>query len=83
MLKLLFFRYSDEYGLISPQYLEHVNLLSLDDGRKYRRFFRQLFNIDRLSDPVKLSSRIVAVSVCLFGKKIYYFFFLFSILKLY
>lgn len=62
--------------------MEHVNLLSLDDGRKYRRFFRQLLNFDRLSDPVKLSSRIVTVSVCLFGKTIHYYFFLiFIILK--
>jgi hypothetical protein len=66
------FRYEnfDLYGgsdIISSEYIESTNLVTLKEPVSFVTVSKQLFNPFRMKHPTSLSSRVVAVEVLAFG----------------
>jgi hypothetical protein len=73
LINYIYFRYKDldpygESDIISSEYIESTNLVTLKESMSCGTVLKQLFNPFRLRHPTFLSSRIVAVEVLAFGK---------------
>nr|CAD7260826.1 unnamed protein product [Timema shepardi] len=64
----------DGSDIISSEYIESTNLVTLKEVNSFESITKQLFNVRRLKCPTPLSSNIVAIQVFIFCLVDYFFY---------